>query len=83
MARTTFTAPVSDAPDTLVPDAEVCREFGVTSMSLWRWDHDLDLNFPPPIRLRKRKFRSRRQLDAFKSALIADAIAGRNSGEAA
>jgi hypothetical protein len=25
-------------PDTLVPDPQVQKEFGVTAMSIWRWD---------------------------------------------
>jgi hypothetical protein len=29
--------------DTLVPDPEVQKEFGVTAMSIWRWDRDLEL----------------------------------------
>ena len=29
-----------DAPDELVPDPRVAREFNVTLMTLWRWDHD-------------------------------------------
>ena len=29
-----------DAPDELVPDPQVAREFNVTLMTLWRWDHD-------------------------------------------
>ena len=26
--------------DTLVPDPQVQKEFGVTAMSIWRWDRD-------------------------------------------
>jgi hypothetical protein len=26
--------------DSLVPDPQVCREFGVSAMTLWRWDRD-------------------------------------------
>jgi hypothetical protein len=64
----------------LVPDPQVCREFGVTSMTLWRWDEDPALNFPPPIRIRKRKFRSRRALDEFKHRMMRDAIAQHRKG---
>ena len=60
-----------------VPDPQVCREFGVTAMTLWRWDHDIELNFPPPIRIRRRKFRYRRALEDFKRQLVRNAIAGR------
>jgi hypothetical protein len=39
--------------DTLVPDPQVQKEFGVTAMSIWRWDRDpelIKLGWPPPIR---------------------------------
>ena len=62
-------------PDTLVPDPEVWKEFGVTSMTLYRWTNDRDLGFPPVIKIRKRNFRSRRALEAFKQRLIARALA--------
>jgi hypothetical protein len=26
--------------DEFVPDPKVCKEFGITAMTLWRWDHD-------------------------------------------
>ena len=29
-----------NVPDELVPDPQVAREFNVTLMTLWRWDHD-------------------------------------------
>jgi hypothetical protein len=61
----------------LVPDPQVCREFGVTAMTVWRWDHDPELNFPPPIRIRRRKFRHRRALEDFKRQLVRNAIARR------
>jgi hypothetical protein len=53
----------------LVPDPQVCREFQITSMTLWRWDHDPELEFPPPVRIRKRKFRYRGALEDFKRQL--------------
>jgi hypothetical protein len=70
--------PVSDEDvGELVPDPQVCREFHITSMTLWRWDHDPELKFPPPIRIRGRKFRHRSALEAFKRQLIRNAIARR------
>jgi hypothetical protein len=66
-------APASGTPDNLVPDPVVCAEFGVTAMTLWRWERDPELNFPPAIVIRKRKFRSRLALEAFKQRLIANA----------
>jgi hypothetical protein len=66
--------------DELVPDTAVVKEFSITSMTLWRWDHDLSLGFPPPVIIRKRKFRSRRALEEFKGRMIRTAIASRESG---
>jgi hypothetical protein len=56
--------------DELVPDPRVCEEFGITLMTLWRWDHDPKLKFPPAIKIRKKNYRSRRQLEQFKQHLI-------------
>ncbi len=63
--------------DELVPDPQVWREFNVTPMTGWRWDHDPELGFPPPLRIRNRKFRSRKALDEFKARLVADALEGK------
>ena len=68
-----------DAPgyDTLVPDPQVQKEFGVTAMSIWRWDRDpelIKLGWPPPIRIRSRKFRSRTALENFKRVMARRAI---------
>src|ERR1700756_5066578 len=63
--------------DTLVPDPQVQKEFGVTAMSLWRWDRDaelIELGWPLPIRIRSRKFRSRIALESFKRAMARRAI---------
>jgi hypothetical protein len=59
----------------LVPDPQVRREFHITSMTLWRWDHDPELKFPTPIRIRGRKFRHRKALEDFKRQLVRNAIA--------
>jgi hypothetical protein len=66
-----------DEPDELVPDPIVCREFNISAMTLWRWDHDPELaalGLPPPVVIRKRKFRVRRQLEAFKQRMLRRAI---------
>src|ERR1700723_1890027 len=63
--------------DTLVPDPQVQKEFGVTAMSIWRWDRDpelIKLGWPPPIRIRSRKFRSRIALENFKRVMARRAI---------
>ena len=50
----------------LLPDPKVCKRYGVTPMTVWRWDNedaDADavaaLGWPPPVVYRRRKFRSR------------------------
>ena len=72
-------AETEDSPDhdTLVPDPQVQKEFGVSAMSMWRWDRDpelIKLGWPPPIRIRSRKFRSRIALENFKRAMARRAI---------
>src|SRR3974377_2102609 len=63
--------------DTGVRDPQVCKEFGITFMSLLRWDADpamAELGWAPPMQIRKRKYRSRQMLDAFKAKALARAI---------
>jgi hypothetical protein len=68
-------------PDQLVPDPVICREFCISAMTLWRWDHDPTLNFPKRISIRNRNFRSRKQIEAFKRHLVRGAIAQRAAGK--
>jgi hypothetical protein len=65
--------------DELVPDPVVCKEFGITAMTLWRWDHDPELDFPPAMKIRTKNYRSRRLLEKFKQRLITMAIAARQA----
>ena len=59
-------AKVNSVPDDeWVPDPVVCQEFGITAMTLWRWDRDPTLNFPKAKRIRGRKYRDESELDAF------------------
>ena len=59
-----------DEIEGLVPDPQVQREFGVSAMTIWRWDMDPTLGFPPPVKIRKRKFRSRRALEQLQARLV-------------
>jgi hypothetical protein len=68
-----------DAPDELVPDPKIAKEFSVTLMTLWRWDRDPTLQFPPPIKIRNRNFRSRAALEEFKARLLRRAIEAREN----
>jgi hypothetical protein len=66
--------------DELVPDPQVQKEFGITAMTLWRWDHDPDLGFAPRIKIRGKNYRSRKHLEEFKQRMVANAIAVRKVG---
>ena len=86
MATNAALVETDDTPDhdTLVPDPQVQKEFGVTAMSIWRWDRDpelIELGWPPPIRIRFRKFRSRNALENFKRVMARRAIEQRVSPE--
>jgi hypothetical protein len=76
---------MSDDIERLVPDPEVAREFGVTTMSMWRWDHDeakAALGWPSKIKNGNRNYRSRNRIEAFKKNLMAAALGARASREA-
>jgi hypothetical protein len=55
----------SEADDPLVPDPQVLERYGITAMTLWRWDRDPELGFPKPIYIRLRKYRRLSQLVAW------------------
>ena len=66
--------------DPFVADTIVCKEFHVTSMSLYRWDHDPakhQLGWPPRIKIGNRNYRLRSQLEAYKANLLKRALAER------
>jgi hypothetical protein len=61
-------------PDKFVPDAQICAEFTITKMTLYRWTNNRDLGFPPPIHIAGRSYRSRRMIEAFKQRALRAAI---------
>jgi len=70
--------------DTFVADPNVARELDVSLMTIWRWDQTPELavaGWPPKIQIRKRNFRSRRQLEEFKKAMLKKAIAERKRSD--
>jgi len=70
----------------LVPDPTVAQEFGVTLMTLWRWDHDpakTELGWPPKVKISKFNYRSRSQLEAFKANLLQIALVEREGARGA
>jgi hypothetical protein len=61
-------------PDTLVPDAQVCRELGgISLMTLNRRDN-YDAGFPPKVSVNGRNYRFRSALEAYKKRLLAVAV---------
>jgi hypothetical protein len=59
-----------DILDQLIPDPQVWKEFGVSSMTGHRWTNDPDLDFPPIVKIRDRNYRSRKALEEFKRRRI-------------
>jgi predicted DNA-binding transcriptional regulator AlpA len=49
----------------LIPDPQVCRRYGVSGMTIWRWDRNPELNFPKPIRINRRKYRDEAELESW------------------
>jgi hypothetical protein len=83
-AKTLLKPDASDgAHDVLVPDDQVARELGNCSkMKIWRMDHDpatIELGWPARVELNRRNFRSRRQLEIFKSNLLKRALTDRTA----
>ena len=53
----------------LIPDVKVQKRYGVSAMTIWRWDHDPSLEFPKARYIRGRKYRDEAELDAFDEKL--------------
>jgi hypothetical protein len=58
------------SPRELVPDPVMRCEFGVSSMTIFRWDADPTLGFPRAVVIRNKKYRFRDELEAFKANLV-------------
>lgn len=77
-----MTDPVTIVHDDLVPDPVVQREFAVSAMTIWRWDHDpelLALGWPLPVHIRRRNYRSRAALTQFKVRVLGRATTQRSA----
>lgn len=55
-----------------LPEASVCRRYGVSDMTLTRWDRDERLSFPKPIIIRGRKYRRLSELLEFEERQAKD-----------
>jgi hypothetical protein len=62
--------------DELIPDPQVWKMFGISSMTGWRWTHDPVLGFPPAIKIRTRNFRSRAALEAWREKMVHEGARG-------
>jgi predicted DNA-binding transcriptional regulator AlpA len=58
-------------PSRLVPAPEVCRRYGISQMTLWRWMDDVRLGFPVPVKIRNRNYFREDELDAFDTRMAA------------
>ena len=70
----------TEVVESLVPDPQVAKEFGITLMSIWRWDRDpakRKLGWPPKIKIGNRNYRPRTGVEGFKVNLLKRALAER------
>lgn len=63
----------------LLPDPQVCKRYGVTSMTLYRWDKNASLGFPKPLVINRRKYRDVAELEIWERSYAA----GKTSMDAA
>lgn len=54
----------------LVPDPEVARQFGVTLMTIWRWDQTPAMGFPKRIKINTRNYRKASEVLAWRDKLF-------------
>ena len=47
---------ITPAQDILLPAVKVLARYGVSQMSLWRWERDANLGFPSPVRIARRRY---------------------------
>jgi predicted DNA-binding transcriptional regulator AlpA len=68
--------------DALWPDAKVRRRYGVSEMTIWRWDRKPELGFPKPVWINGRKYRRVNELLAWEQSAArkhASDIAGKDT----
>ncbi len=58
---------VSSSNDELLPAALTRKRYGISDMTLWRWENDSALNFPQPIRINGRRYWRIADLQAFEA----------------
>ena len=67
---------MSDEPLVYLSAAQVCKRYGITDMSLWRWLHDPELGFPQPaLRVKTHRLWTPAQLAEFEASRTAATVA--------
>ncbi|APT31376.1 hypothetical protein MCBMB27_02085 [Methylobacterium phyllosphaerae] len=61
------------AETSYLPTKKVLQRYGVSAMTLWRWEHDAALPFPAPLKINKRKFYELPRIEAWERARAAAA----------
>lgn len=64
-----------DATGNYLPTKRVLERYGVSAMTLWRWEREAILPFPAPLVINRRKFYSLPKIEAWERARAA-AVAG-------
>jgi predicted DNA-binding transcriptional regulator AlpA len=59
--------PVQKSADELLPATPTRKRYGVSDMTLWRWENDPALGFPKPIRINGRRYWRIADLQAFEA----------------
>jgi hypothetical protein len=54
-----------------LPDALVRQRYGVSDMTIQRWDADPELGFPKALRINGRRYRDEAELEAWERSLAA------------
>jgi predicted DNA-binding transcriptional regulator AlpA len=68
-----------ERPRRLLPDPQVWKRYGVTAMTLYRWDHNPALNFPKPVVIGRRKYRDEAELELWERSLPTKTPAAKKS----
>lgn len=51
----------------LISDVEICKDLGVTAMTIWRYERNPALNFPSKLKLAGPKGRNHRDAKAYRA----------------
>jgi predicted DNA-binding transcriptional regulator AlpA len=54
----------------LLPQPATCRRYGVSQMSLWRWQNNPNLGFPKSIKIAGRKYFYLHDLICWEKSLV-------------